>query len=220
VNYRLNFITPQASPDLHFFYSSKKVIMLENAAAATRQITVHQRISAGLGVLTVMSVLLCLLGWSREMIRQAPRVGEVLPEFVWLGMDGQKISSPQFQGRRFVVMVFRPGCHHCRSMLLRLEEIMSRNGETLPVLAVSMGTGKETVSLHEELGLSFPLYCCAGDWAAGLRIRSVPVFLRIGEDGRIETVQKGLQSDPVLQELLQGQPAVANGTRSWASPVK
>jgi thiol-disulfide isomerase/thioredoxin len=194
--------------------------MVENATAATRQITVHQRISAGLGILAVMSVLLCLLGWSREMIRQAPRVGEALPEFVWLGMDGQKISLQQFQGRRFVVMVFRPGCHHCRSMLSRLDEIMSRNGETIPVLTVSMGTGKETVSLHEELGLNFPLYCCAGDWAAGLRIKSVPVFLRVGEDGRIETVQKGLQSDPMLRELLQGQPAVANGTQSWASPVK
>jgi len=92
---------------------------------------------------------------SREIVK----VGDIVPEFSLIGVDGNMISSASLRGQYYLLNFFDTGCKDCQKEFPVLQKIYNKYKEDLSVLNVPRSqTADEVNAYWSKEGLSMPFY--------------------------------------------------------------
>jgi len=133
------------------------------------------------------------------------KVGDILPAFDAEGLDGvpKRVDYPK--GSTSVLLFFLSGCPHCHRMIPLWNSAFERKPGGIQVIGVLLD--KEPPGFFMATPVSFPvLRAPRGDFSKQLKIRQVPMSVRVVAGGRVEDLVFG-QVDPIrLGELFRPRP--------------
>jgi peroxiredoxin len=153
-------------------------------------------IAAGVGVLFVA------LGTGFDKLSRPPSApvrGHVVPNFELTGTNGALLSSATLVNRRYGLLIFRPGCPHCKRELDELGRLDSRFRDQ--VFPVSVTGVEEAKRIKKEWGVSAELYSDEGRLAGQLGLKVVPALILINADDRIERVDVGFAEASIRESI-------------------
>lgn len=86
-------------------------------------------------------------------------VGDKVPDFSLLGLDGKTISSSSFSGQAYILNFFDTRCPDCQEEMQVLQQIYEKYQTTVPILNVPRSqTQEEVLAYWDKAGLSMPFY--------------------------------------------------------------
>ena len=135
-------------------------------------------------------------GWA-----QAPRaakaemqVGDTLSAFEAEGLDGQ-MKQISFEGKSSVIMFFLSSCPTCHKMIPEWNRAYLRKHEKLQVVAIMLD--REPPGFFMATPIEFPVVRAPTRTFGRERgVQRVPLTARVGPDGKVTEVGKGLL-DPI-----------------------
>jgi thiol-disulfide isomerase/thioredoxin/uncharacterized membrane protein YphA (DoxX/SURF4 family) len=115
----------------------------------------------------------------------APKIGQTVPAFTLNDIDGNEITSRDFDGDRTLAVFWSPTCPHCTAMMNELKDWDSSRTANDPKLIVfSDGKPEE----HASLGLRAPIVLDAGyKTSEKLGMYGTPSAVLVDEKGTIVT---------------------------------
>lgn len=122
------------------------------------------------------------------------RVGQPMLRFQLRDVDGNQVSEGMFSGHSYGLLFFRTDCGYCQQEVKAMDQLLPRFGGQLPLLAVSLNSVEETRRTREEWHLAMKPYAAAGALARDLGVKSVPMLVLVGADGRVAYIQPGERS--------------------------
>jgi thiol-disulfide isomerase/thioredoxin len=133
-------------------------------------------------------------------VAQSPAIGDVIPAFESMGIDGKphKVDFPR--GRDTVLLFFLSSCPHCHKMIPEWNRAYERRPKGLAVLGVIMD--QEPPGFWATLPVAFPVVRAPGrEFLRSINVNRAPVAVRVGPGGTIEDLILG-ETDPIrLGEL-------------------
>lgn len=119
-----------------------------------------------------------------------PSLGDVVPAFESLGIDGKphKLDFPK--GSKTVLLFFLSGCPHCHKMIPEWNRAYEQRPKGLDVVGVLMD--QEPPGFWSTFPISFPVVRAPGrEFLRRLNVNRAPLTLRVGAGGRIEDMALG-----------------------------
>jgi len=166
------------------------------------------RMFSGIGLIFLTSAIVWGLFQARQTATQRLHAGEPMPGFRLRNAAGALVTEQNFTGRNYGLLFFRTDCVHCQQELTDIDHLLPQFDGRLPLLALSLNTVEETNRASEQWRLLTPTYIAPVELARSLRVRSVPLLILVGADGRISYVQTGERSrnfqKMVFERFLQG----------------
>jgi thiol-disulfide isomerase/thioredoxin len=139
----------------------------------------------------------------------AVEVGERLPDFLLLGLNGNTLNESALRGHKTLFIIVSPTCPHCQRELKLLHQIENDYPAIEPVFA-SVFTIDQTRPLADMTGEGDHLYTGARDLATSLGLKGVPFLMLIDEKGVIRAIKTGELEESAFRDLLgkfsHGQP--------------
>jgi hypothetical protein len=120
----------------------------------------------------------------------APSMGDIVPAFESLGIDGRprKVDFPK--GSETVLLFFLSGCPHCHKMIPEWNRAYEQRPKGLAIVGVLMD--QEPPGFWSTFPISFPVVRAPGrEFLRSLNVNRAPLTLRVGEGGRIEDMALG-----------------------------
>jgi len=91
--------------------------------------------------------------------REIVKVGDVVPEFYLIGINGDMISSASLRGQYYLLNFFDTGCKDCQKEFPVLQQIYEKYKGELPVLNVPRSQTTDEVNAYwNKEGLTMPVY--------------------------------------------------------------
>ena len=91
--------------------------------------------------------------------REIVKVGDVVPEFSLIGINGDMISSAALRGQYYLLNFFDTGCKDCQKEFPVLQQIYEKYKGELPVLNVPRSQTTDEVNAYwNKEGLTMPVY--------------------------------------------------------------
>lgn len=91
--------------------------------------------------------------------REIVKVGDVVPEFSLIGINGDMISSASLRGQYYLLNFFDTGCKDCQKEFPVLQQIYEKYKGELPVLNVPRSQTTDEVNAYwNKEGLTMPVY--------------------------------------------------------------
>jgi peroxiredoxin len=119
-----------------------------------------------------------------------PSVGDVVPAFDAPGMAGSNAHVEFPKGQKTVLIFFQASCPHCQKMIPEWNQAFERKSEALRVLGIVMDNPPP--DFFQVLHVAFPVLRSPGyAFLRDLKIRSVPVTMRVDPGGRVADVVVG-----------------------------
>ena len=139
-------------------------------------------------------------------------VGDVVPEFMLIGANGETISSSSLGGQVYLLNFFDTTCPDCQKELPVLQQIYEKYKTSVTLLNVPRSQTREEVSLYwDKAGLSMPVYMTSNkDLYYQFATRGIPRTYVIDEKGVVQAVYTDSPIadyntlDGVLQGMLKG----------------
>jgi peroxiredoxin len=139
-------------------------------------------------------------------------VGDVVPEFMLIGANGETISSSSLGGQVYLLNFFDTTCPDCQKELPVLQQIYEKYKTSVTLLNVPRSQTREEVNLYwDKAGLSMPVYMASNkDLYYQFATRGIPRTYVIDEKGVIQAVYTDSPIadyntlDGVLQGMLKG----------------
>jgi len=152
-------------------------------------------------MLIILTSVLLVAGCSS----QAPRVGELAPDFQLPNLEGQSISLSDFRGEPVLVNFWASWCGPCRYEMPFIQEVYEEwSASGLVMLAINQGESLSTVDDFMQSGnYSFPvLLDTQGQVADQYNILGIPATFFIDEDGVIQAIKIGAFSSKAEIETM------------------
>jgi thiol-disulfide isomerase/thioredoxin len=124
-----------------------------------------------------------------------PSPGETIPAFDAESLDGtvKHIDFPK--GSTTVLLFFLSSCPHCQKMIPLWNDAYDKRAPSLSVFGVLLD--RETPGFFSLVHVAFPVVRAPSPAFAGaLKVRTVPVTLRVGPGGKIDDSVVG-SVDPI-----------------------
>ena len=117
-------------------------------------------------------------------------VGDVVPEFMLIGANGETISSSSLGGQIYLLNFFDTNCPDCQKELPVLQQIYEKYKTSVTLLNVPRSQTREEVNLYwDKAGLSMPVYMASNkDLYYQFATRGIPRTYVIDEKGVIQAV--------------------------------
>ena len=138
----------------------------------------------------ILTTVLLVAGCSA----QAPRVGELAPDFQFQDVDGQFAFLSDLRGNPVLINFWASWCGPCRYEMPFIQEVYEEwSGQGLVVLAINKGESLSTVKdFMQSYNLSFPALLDINQYVAlEYNIRSIPTTFFIDKDGIIQAIKVG-----------------------------
>ena len=135
-----------------------------------------------------------------SMQAQAPKVGELPPDWLGLDRDGRSIRVSQYRGKAVLVVFWAGWCEQCRRELPLLSTLQTAVGRRrLEIVAINHAESQRAYDafLQRNPTLDLTFIRDPGTVARYYRVRAVPNAFLIGGDGRIAHVQSGYTPEKV-----------------------
>lgn len=114
----------------------------------------------------------------------SPAVGQPIPAFTRLSLDGARVSSEALRGKVVVVEFFAQYCKPCWRALPEVQRLADGDPELVVVGIGEDEDASDTRSMAAQLGLGFPVVHDAGNVLAGrFRVRQIPATLVVDPAG-------------------------------------
>jgi len=152
-------------------------------------------------MLIILTSVLLVAGCSS----QAPRVGELAPDFQLPNLEGQSISLSDFRGEPVLVNFWASWCGPCRYEMPFIQEVYEEwSASGLVMLAINQGESLSTVDDFMQSGnYSFPvLLDTQGQVADQYNILGIPATFFIDKDGIIQAIKIGSFSSTAEIEMM------------------
>ena len=136
-----------------------------------------------------------------------PAFGEVLPEIkaaAWIPGD-QQVSLASLRGQFVVLEFWKTDCQFCRRSMSIMEELKSKYGRRVAVLALTREDPEKVSAYLAEHPVGYPIGVASvtpPEW----EVDKVPLVYLADPQGRLIYVCKPQQVEPVLGEALAGKP--------------
>ena len=115
-------------------------------------------------------------------------VGQIPPSFTLKDLDGTEVSLTDFEGKVVVLDLWATWCGPCRVEIPFLVSLYNDyRDEGLVVLGVGLDRGGASVlkPFADEYDVTYPVLVADRAIQAAYQVRSIPMTLIIGRDGRI-----------------------------------
>lgn len=113
----------------------------------------------------------------------APKIGEIVPEFSIDDLNGKPVNQNDFQGKKTLVAFWSTTCPFCVNMLEQLRDWDKQKGQDEPNLIV-FSTGE--TEAHKEFDLKSPILIDEGyQTAEKFGMQGTPSAVLVNEDGKI-----------------------------------
>ena len=149
----------------------------------------------------ILTTVLLVAGCSA----QAPRVGELAPDFQFQDVDGQFAFLSDLRGNPVLINFWASWCGPCRYEMPFIQEVYEEwSASGLVVLAINKGESLSTAKdFMQSYNLSFPaLLDINQDVALEYNIRSIPTTFFIDKDGIIQAIKVGPFSSKTEIEMM------------------
>jgi peroxiredoxin len=149
--------------------------------------------------------------WNAEVTVDAPArgrplgVGEAVPDFSALGLDGRRVAWTEALGHPTVLIVWASWCPHCQRVVPQFGRAAAEF-PTVTVLTVTTSIGRHPGPSPEEFARRFALpFPIALDdrqntLAHALGVYRIPMIYWIGPDGRVLAVTEGESDETRIRE--------------------
>jgi peroxiredoxin len=139
--------------------------------------------------------------------KAAYKVGSTMGDFTVTDVDGKTYQlSRLLREKKLVILNFwYYTCAPCKAEFPYFNSIYQRYGDDIEILALNHFDSENQIrQLRSEMGLTFPLATEHLGMQQGFDIKSYPVSVFIGSDGRILHIQKnvGFQSEVELDTII------------------
>ena len=112
-----------------------------------------------------------------------PKIGEDVPQFSLLDLQGNEFTTKDFQNRKTLVTFWSMTCSHCQNMMEELKNWDKTKGADAPDLLV-FSDGE--IAEHQELNLNAPILLDKGyKTAEKLGMSGTPSAILVNEKGKI-----------------------------------
>jgi thiol-disulfide isomerase/thioredoxin len=131
--------------------------------------------------------------------------GDTAPHFVAKTIDGERVTSDSLIGKVVLIDFWATWCPPCRKDEPAVENILREFGKQgLVVLAVNMGESRRKVKKYLEESPRSAKVVLAEDTtlAAICEAKSYPLYVLIGREGTVASVQRGAVGEYALRRLL------------------
>ncbi len=117
-------------------------------------------------------------------------VGDVVPEFMLIGANGETISSSSLGGQIYLLNFFDTNCPDCQKELPVLQQIYEKYKTSVTLLNVPRSQTREEVNHYwDKAGLSMPVYMASDkDLYYQFATRGIPRTYIIDEKGVVQAV--------------------------------
>jgi hypothetical protein len=167
------------------------------------------KLISGFSLILLTSAILYGLFQARQTGTRRLQPGQPMPGFQLSDETGAPLTDHSFAGRNYGLLFFRTDCGHCQQELTDIDQLLPQFDGRLPLLALSLNSPEETRRAREQWRLLTPTYLAPVELTRSLRVRSVPLLILVGADGRIAYVQSGERSrrylNMVFERFLQGE---------------
>ncbi len=131
-----------------------------------------------------------------------PAVGDIVPAFEAVGLDGNPVKIDYAKGSSTVLFFFLSGCPSCHKMIPVWNRGFERKPQALRAYGVLLD--KEPPGFFTATPISFPvLRGPGGEFNRTYKLNRVPITLRVGPGGRVLDVGVGPVDAIRLGQLLQ-----------------
>jgi peroxiredoxin len=154
-------------------------------------------------------VLLIALAGCRAPRSSAPQVGEPVPTYAAVTLDGQPASLQALNGRPVLLNVWATWCHPCRTEMPDLERLYRERAPAgLQVVGVSIDEQGQVGAIRDfvhEFGVTYPIWLDPDDQVSPtFALIGVPGTFLIARDGTLLWSHMGpiRADDPALNRLI------------------
>ncbi len=166
------------------------------------------KIISGLSLAILAGAILYGLYQARQAAARRLQPGSLMPSFQLHDADGNLVTEKDFSGRNYGLLFYRTDCGYCQRELTEIDRLQPQFTGRLSILPVSLNSAEETRRAGEQWRLTMISYIAPATLAQELGVRSVPLLILVGADGRIAYVQSGERSPTfqlmVLERFLDG----------------
>ena len=133
---------------------------------------------------------------------QSPSLGEAVPAFEALGVDGKPWKMDFPKGSKTVLLFFLSSCPSCHKMIPEWNRAYERRPKDLKVVGVIMDPEHVPPTFWSTMAIAFPVLRSPGrQFLRDLSVNRAPLTLRVGEGGRIQDLALGVVDPIRLGEL-------------------
>ncbi len=133
----------------------------------------------------------------------APAVGDVIPAFQAVGVNGETRQFTFPKGSHTVLLFFVTSCPHCHRMFPEWNRRYNEKAKGLDVYGIMMDREQEPPWFFSSVSIQFPVYRRPStEFLEKIKVLRAPATIRVGAGGKIEDVELGEVHDPIrLGEL-------------------
>jgi DsbE subfamily thiol:disulfide oxidoreductase len=160
-----------------------------------------------LGILLGLAIL-----WSSGVFRgtggtqasKVPLVGQVMPDFSLMRIDGSTGKLSDFKGHPVLVNFWATWCAPCKEEMPLLQSYYQKYSPDLVVLGVNYEDGKFVAQQYlQENGIKFPVYLDSdGTTVVNYAVRGFPTTFFIDKDGVLRSEHIGQLNEELLSQYL------------------
>jgi hypothetical protein len=155
----------------------------------------RRRLGALLATLVAAGSMARADGAPQSTVPQGPAVGDTLPAFDALGVNGGISHIEYPKGSTTMLLFFLSGCPACHKMIPEWNLAYERRAKGLRVIGVLMD--KEPPGFFTATPISFPVVRSPGpDFLRGIKVNRAPLTLRVTAGGLVSDVGVG-PLDPI-----------------------
>lgn len=121
-------------------------------------------------------------------------IGSTAPDFELSTIDGDRISLFRLRGAPVLLNFYKSNCSWCQIELPRLAPAYDRlHNKRIHVLGIDIGEeGSVAARFAQEKKLNIPVLIDDGSICDAYRLKRVPTFVLVNEDGKIARVYEGV----------------------------
>lgn len=138
-----------------------------------------------------------------EILKQmgTVQVGDILPNPVFIDLDGDEVHLQDIVDERTIVMYFEPDCQVCEDEIETIVQQVSGEQESRRFVLISAGDPARLMKLRDDYGLRSPiLYDEDGFFAKRLKVFTFPFNLVVDKHLVIvDILTGGLTPDEVIR---------------------
>lgn len=139
-------------------------------------------------------------------------VGEPVPQFALSDLNGKKIDSKNYVGKKPLVLIFWSAlCPHCQRELPRLQAYLNKHRDKVDMLSVTRFTNdmhkQKTYDYVKEKQITFPVLVDDAGVNDLFSINGIPTWLMVDTSGKVSHVAIGEKAD--LDTILDAEIAKA-----------
>jgi len=135
-----------------------------------------------------------------EKANDLPAVGDSLPMFDLVDVNGNAYSSETVQGKKLVFVFSFIGCGGCELARKHLAKSgFQFNEDYLAIYLNPMNSAEQIANYHQDKPWPFNLVAIDYDFSARFGVYSYPTFISVSASGAVEEVIEGYDEDEFME---------------------